>query len=174
LAIGSGYDLFVIDIDIPQINGIDLLESIRSLYPTVPVIMISATIEMKMITKAYTKGCSDYLKKPFDIKELGLKIRAFTRTVHGEIDLGQELRYDKHAQQLGYCDKVIALTPKENLFLSLLIENRGRIVTHGQIELTVWGSDFDAVHLRQLVNRLRKKMPVDIIENRVGEGYMIV
>lgn len=172
-AIGSGYDLFVLDIDIPQVNGIDLLEHIRRLYPTTPVIMISATIDMKMITKAYTKGCSDYLKKPFDIKELELKIRAFTRTVDEEIDLGEELYYNKHAQQLSYLDSVIALTPKEDAFLSLLIENRGQVISHEQIEFAVWGSDMETAYLRQLVSRLRKKLPVDVIQNRIGEGYMI-
>lgn len=173
-AVGSGYDLFVLDIDIPQVNGIDVLEHIRMLYPTTPVIMISATIDMAMITKAYTKGCSDYLKKPFDIKELELKIRAFTRTVDGEIDLGEQLYYNKQAQQLSYLGSVIALTPKEAAFLSLLVENRGRILSHEQIEFAVWGSDMDTAHLRQLVNRLRKKLPVDVIQSRIGEGYMIV
>ncbi|MEA3372915.1 MAG: response regulator transcription factor [Campylobacterota bacterium] len=172
-AIGSGYDLFVIDIDIPQLNGIDILERIRLLYPTLPVIMISATIDMEMIAKAYTKGCSDYLKKPFDIKELELKIRAFTRLLEEKIDLGGEISYDKGVQQLNYRDEVIVLTPKEHLFVSLLIGNRGRIVPHEQIEFAVWGSDVDAAHLRQLVNRLRKKLPIDFIQNRIGEGYII-
>ena len=172
-AIGLGYDLFVIDIDIPEVNGIDILEKIRTLYPHLPVIMISATIDMEMITKAYTKGCSDYLKKPFDIKELELKIRAFTRIVDNEVDLGAQMRYDKQAQQLSYDDEVINLTPREHQFLLLLIDNRGWIVSHEQIEFAVWGGDVDTVHLRQLVSRLRKKLPIDIIENRIGEGYMI-
>jgi len=64
--ISNGFDLFIIDIDIPKITGIEILEHIRKIYPTVPVIIISATIDMEMITKAYTKGCNDYLKKPFD------------------------------------------------------------------------------------------------------------
>jgi len=172
-AITREYDLFVLDIDIPQINGIDVLEQIRMLYPTTPVIMISATIDMAMITKAYTKGCSDYLKKPFDIKELELKIMAFTRTVNEEIDLGEKLYYNKHAQQLNYLDSVITLTSKEDAFLSLLIENRGQVMSHEQIEFAVWGGSLETAHPRQLVNRLRKKLPVDIIQSRVGKGYMI-
>ncbi len=173
-AIGSGYDLFIIDIDIPQINGIDILEHIRTLYPEVPVIMISATIDMKMITKAYTKGCSDYLKKPFDIKELELKIRAFTRSSNEEVDLGAELHYDKHAKQLNYRGVMLVLTSKEHALLYLLIKNRSRIVSHEQIESAVWENGADTVHIRQLVNRLRKKLPVDVIQNRIGEGYIIV
>ncbi len=173
-SIGFGYDLFIIDIDIPQVNGIDILERIRTLYPTVPVIMISATINMGMITKAYTKGCSDYLKKPFDIKELELKIMAFTRSVGKEVELGPDLYYNKQAHQLRYKHELIVLTSKEHVLLHLLLDNCGRIVLHEQIETAVWGSNTDSAHLRQLVNRLRKKLPVDVIENRIGEGYMIV
>ena len=171
-AVGLGYDLFIVDIDIPQVNGIAILEHIRTLYPQTPVIMISATIEMEMITKAYTSGCSDYLKKPFDIKELELKIKAFTRTVD-KIALGDEIFYEKEAQQLLYKEEQIPLTSQENTFLLLLLDNRGRVVANEKIEITIWGIDNYKPPLRQLINRLRKKIPVDIVENRIGEGYII-
>ena len=173
-AVGSGYDLFIIDIDIPQINGIGILEHIRSLYPQTPVIMISATIDMEMVTKAYTKGCNDYLKKPFDIKELELKIRAFTRSVEPRVKLGETVFYEKEAQQLLYKEERIVLTPQENTFLLLLLDNRGRVVQNEQIEVAIWGIENTKPPLRQLVNRLRKKIPEDIIKNRIGEGYIIV
>ena len=171
-AVGLGYDLFIVDIDIPQVNGIAILEHIRTLYPQTPVIMISATIEMEMITKAYTSGCSDYLKKPFDIKELELKIKAFTRSVD-KIALGDEIFYEKEAQQLLYKEEQIPLTSQENTFLLLLLDNRGRVVANEKIEITIWGIDNYKPPLRQLINRLRKKIPVDIVENRIGEGYII-
>jgi DNA-binding response OmpR family regulator len=172
-AVGLGYDLFIVDIDIPQVNGITILEHIRTFYPQTPVIMISATIEMEMITKAYTSGCSDYLKKPFDIKELELKIKAFTRSVD-KIALGDEIFYEKEAQQLLYKEEQITLTSQENTFLLLLLDNRGRVVPNEKIEMMIWGIDNYKPPLRQLINRLRKKIPVDIVENRIGEGYIIV
>ncbi len=172
-AVGSGYDLFIVDIDIPEINGIAILEHIRTLYPHTPVIMISATIDMAMVTKAYTSGCSDYLKKPFDIKELELKIKAFTHSVD-KIALGDEIFYEKEAQQLLYKEEQIPLTSQENTFLLLLLDNRGRVVPNEKIEMTIWGIDNYKPPLRQLINRLRKKIPVDIVENRIGEGYIIV
>ena len=172
-AVGAGYDLFIVDIDIPQVNGIAVLEHIRTLYPKVPVIMISATINMEMVTKAYTKGCNDYLKKPFDIKELELKIRAFTRSADTKIVLGEESVYEKEAQQLTYKGEKITLTPQENIILQLLLDNRGHVVHHEQIEVAIWGIDNVKPPLRQLVNRLRKKIPEDIIQNRIGEGYII-
>lgn len=169
--ISNGFDLFIIDIDIPKITGIEILEHIRKIYPNIPVIIISATIDMEMITKAYTKGCNDYLKKPFDIKELELKINAFTRDITSEIELSKNLIYDKNAQNLKYNNKIITLTTHENKFLALLSENHKATVKHEYIESVIWGTE--TPHLRQLVNRLRNKIPVDIIQNRVGEGYII-
>ncbi len=171
-AISNGYELFIVDIDIPHITGIEILEQIRKLYLDLPVIIISATIDMDMITQAYSKGCNDYLKKPFDIKELELKIRAFTRNASNIIDLKNNIFYDKENHSLQYQDEIITLTSHEQKLISLLADNRGRIITNEQIEATIWNSN--TPHLRQLVNRLRKKLPFEIIQNRIGEGYIIV
>jgi DNA-binding response OmpR family regulator len=169
--ISDGFDLFIIDIDIPKITGIEILEHIRKIYPDIPVVIISATIDMEMITKAYTKGCNDYLKKPFDIKELELKINAFTRNISSEISLADKLTYNKNTQTIKYNDEIITLTTYENKFLTILIENRQKTVKHEYIESAIWGTQ--TPHLRQLVNRLRNKIPIDIIQNRIGEGYII-
>lgn len=171
--ITNGYDLFILDIDIPHISGIELLEEIRKVYKFTPIIIISATIDMNIITEAYTKGCNDYLKKPFDIKELALKILAHTRDVQEIILLGQGLRYDKNRDILLDDEDEISLTVKEQLFISILLQNRGTIVTHEHLEVAIWGVDEGVPHLRQLVSRLRKKLPFELIENRVGEGYII-
>ena len=169
--ISNGFDLFIIDIDIPKITGIEILEHIRKIYPTIPVIIISATIDMQMITQAYTKGCNDYLKKPFDIKELELKINAFTRDINSKITLAENLIYNKNTQTIKYNNELITLTAHENKFLILLTENINNTVKHEYIESTIWG--METPHLRQLVNRLRKKIPINIIKNRVGEGYIL-
>lgn len=172
-AIGSQYDVFILDIDLPHLNGIELLEQIHQLYPSLPVIIISATIDMSIVTKAYEKGCSDYLKKPFDIKELALKINVFTRKDERRVKLVDDLYYDQDKQLLEYGKEIITLTKKENIFLGLLISNRTNIVSHDMIEVAVWGVNTDKVYVRQLVNRLRKKVPLDVIENRMGEGYLL-
>jgi len=173
-AISPQYDVFVFDIDIPNINGIEILEQVHKLYPTLPVIMISATIDIDMITKAYEKGCDDYLKKPFDIKELELKINAFTRNKEKSIEICNNIYYNKDNLELKYDDKTIVLTQKEHLLLTLLISNRGKVVRHEDIETVVWDLDASNTNLRQLVNRLRTKLPKNLIQNRSGEGYLIV
>jgi len=171
--ITDGYDLFILDVDIPHISGIELLEEIRKVYKFTPIIIISATIDMNMITQAYNKGCNDYLKKPFDIKELALKILAHTRDLEGEVTLSQGLIYDKNRQLLEYKGRNINLTLKEQQFISILLQNRGNLISHEHLEMAIWSAGGSTPHLRQLVSRLRKKLPLEIIENRVGEGYMI-
>lgn len=172
-AITDDYDLMILDIDIPQLNGITVMEEIRNLYPKKPVIMISATIDIDMISKAYEKGCNDYMKKPFDIRELELKIRAFTNTNTPSIMISQGLEYFFTNQRLIYYKREIALTPMEKKLFHILIENKGRTVALEVLERGIWGMNGDTIHLRQLVARLRKKLPDNTIENRTGNGYYI-
>ncbi len=173
-AIKDNHVMYILDIDIPEVNGITLLESIRQIYPQKPVIMISATIDISMVSAAYNSGCNDYLKKPFDILELELKIKSFLRTYDQGIELPSGLFYNTLHQQLFLHEKELTLTFKERTCFELLATNRGHLVTNEQIEMAVWGGDVQTSHVRQLVKRLRNKIPDGIIENRIGEGYIIL
>lgn len=171
--ISVDYDLYIIDIDIPEIKGIEILEEIRKNFSEIPVIMISATIDINMISKAYDTGCNDYLKKPFDIKELEIKINQYKKEVSNRLDLGNEIFYDMNSKILYHHDQEIQLTKQETQLVALLVLNRTRYVSNETIEYTIWGLDANSSYLRQLVNRLRKKIPHGIIENKIGEGYII-
>lgn len=173
-AIMDDFALMILDIDVPDISGVSVLEEIRKLYPTKPIIMISATIDIDMISKAYEKGCNDYLKKPFDIRELELKIRAFTQSVTNSTSIIEGLEYRLSDQRLLYHSREIALTPMEKKLFHILVENKGRTVSMELLERAIWGMSGDAIHLRQLVARLRKKLPENTIENRTGSGYCII
>jgi DNA-binding response OmpR family regulator len=173
-AITDDFDVMVLDIDVPQLNGITVMEEIRKLYPTKPIIMISATIDIDTISKAYEKGCNDYMKKPFDIRELELKIRTFKKDTTNSIQILERLEYTLDDQRLLYNSCEIALTPKEKRLFHLLVENKGRTVSLELLERTIWGMNAEAIHLRQLVARLRKKLPDNCIQNRTGSGYCIL
>ncbi|HQS67213.1 MAG TPA: response regulator transcription factor [Sulfuricurvum sp.] len=173
-AMTDNFDVMVLDIDIPQLDGITVMEEIRKIYPTKPIIMISATINIDTIPKAYEKGCNDYMKKPFDIRELELKIRTFKKETTNSIQIVKGLEYTLNDQRLLYHSREVGLTPKERRLFHVLIENKGRTVSLELLEQAVWGLNGDSVHLRQLVARLRKKLPEEIIENRTGSGYCIV
>lgn len=172
-AITDDYDLMILDIDIPQLNGIAVMQEIRKLYPRKPVIMISATIDIDMISQAYEKGCNDYMKKPFDIRELELKIRTFSKTTTNAIALVDGLEYTLSDQRLVRHSREVALTSMEKKLFHLLVENKGRTISMELLERGIWGMDGGSVHLRQLVARLRKKLPENTIENRTGSGYCI-
>lgn len=173
-AIADDYDVMILDIDIPQLNGITVMEEIRKFYPDKPVIMISATIDIDMISQAYKKGCNDYMKKTFDIRELELKIRAFGKTTDNVIVLIDGLEYSLSDQRLLHHSHEVALTPMERKLFHLLVQHKGRTISIELLERGIWGINGNAVHLRQLVARLRKKLPDNIIENRTGSGYCIV
>ena len=172
-AITDDFDVMILDIDIPQLSGITVMEEIRRLYPVKPIIMISATTDIDMISQAYKKGCNDYMKKPFDIRELELKIRTFSKTIPTSIPLIDGLEYILNEQRLLHHSREVALTPMEKKLLHILIENKGRTISMELLERGIWGMNGDAVHLRQLVARLRKKLPEKTIENRTGSGYCI-
>ena len=173
-SINNSYNLFILDIDIPQVSGIELLREIRKIYHSIPIIIISATIDIEMISKAYTLGCNDYLKKPFDIRELELKINALTRSISSKMIIKDTLVYDKELDILELDNQQIILSAKEKRFILVLLENRGSVVTHEHLESSIWDTLKDKPHLRQFVSRLNKKLPYKVILNRVNEGYIIL
>jgi len=173
-AMTNNYDLMILDIDIPQLNGITVMEEVRKLYPAKPIIMISATIDIDMISKAYEKGCNDYMKKPFDIRELELKIRTFQKNTTNTIKILDGLEYTLEDHRLLHRSREIPLTPKEKILFHILVENKGRTVSLELLERGIWGMNAEAIHLRQLVARLRKKLPDNCIQSRTGSGYCIL
>ena len=77
-AVDNGYGCFILDINVPSLDGIELLKRIREYYPQTPVIIISSTVELEVIKDSYSYGCNDYIKKPFFIDELEIKIEKLT------------------------------------------------------------------------------------------------
>lgn len=171
--LNNQYDLFIIDIDVPEINGIELLEKIKDSYPNTYTIMISATIDIDMIEKAYKIGCNDYIKKPFDIKEIELKLELLNKKIDTFYDLGKGCGYDSKLSQVTFEDNTIALTKKESKLLYLLLKNKGKIVSSETIDDVVWGTSISSNQVRQLVSRLNKKLPFQIINNKPGIGYIV-
>ncbi len=171
-AFSFAYDMFIFDIDIPGVNGLELLEQTRKLYPFAPIIMISAAIELDMIVKAYNIGCSDYMKKPFDVKELELKIIAMTAKQSDRQKLTENISYDQLNHKLYYKEEELELTKNESKLIHLLAQNRPNVASFEQISLAIWGLE-DTPHIRQLILRINRKIPEKFIENRRDIGYFI-
>lgn len=169
------YDAFIIDINVPNVNGLEILKQIREHNNEAPAVIISAYSDIDTIMKAYDNGCTDYLKKPFDARELKIKMDKLLEAYKPRVKLSPSIEYDRMKKVLFVNSEEMSLTKKEKLLLHILVENRGCIVDHDSIYNYVWGGgkDVKSDSLRSLIRRLRRKMPEDLIKSIVGIGYKI-
>jgi DNA-binding response OmpR family regulator len=167
----DGYDCFILDINVPSIDGINILKEVRETYKDTPILIISSSIDLDTIKDAYGYGCNDYLKKPFYIDELEVKIEKLCQLDKHIISLGQGFTYDMEKRELDNNGN-IKLTKKETLLLHLCITNNEKLLSYENILDYVWeGDEATTDSLRTLVMRLRKKIPKDSLETIVDFGY---
>jgi DNA-binding response OmpR family regulator len=174
-AIDDGYDCFVLDINVPGMDGIALLHEIRSMNTHTPAIIISATIELDTIQEAYKKGCDEYLKKPFYMYELEMKIEKLCKPKQTVLKLFEGFSYDSDYELLrDHNNEEVKLAKKEILLLNLFAKNLGKTITFERIEQYVWAGELTTTeNIRALIKRLRKKLPEETIENQGGMGYRL-
>ncbi|RBQ32586.1 DNA-binding response regulator [Arcobacter sp. FW59] len=167
------YSLYILDINVPNIEGLTILEKIKTVNPNSKVIIISANIDIDKITQAYEKDCDDYIKKPFDIEEFRLKIRKMTNSFD-IIHLDSHIFFNMKNRILYENNQEITLTKSEKILLYLLLNNKGEMITHHQIEEFVYlGVAKTSTAIRTLIKRVRQKLPKDTILNILDEGYYI-
>lgn len=171
------YDLLILDINVPNLDGLTFLAEMHRLKHHVPTIYISALVEIEDISRAYDLGCYDYLKKPFHLKELALKIdRVMVANdkpmVH--LRLSKNYSYDQEHSLLLFNSEPQVLTKRQAQIIDILARNRGRVVDFEQFRIYVWDENIvDNSTIRAEVNRLKKYLKEDIIHNIRGMGYMI-
>lgn len=174
------YDIYIIDLNVAGFDGHQILEIIGKEHKTLPVVIISAALDLENIKKSYDLGCNDYLKKPFDFEELFLHIKYLIKSIYqndqnGEIELGYGFRYSIDRQTLHRHSHEITLTQNEKLLLDLLILNIGKVVAIETIHDYVWGGKMvEAVSMRSLVYKLQKKLKNGMIVNIRGVGYKLI
>ena len=167
------YDLYILDINTPNIDGLELLKIIKSTNFKSKVIMISANINIELMKKAYDLGCDDYLKKPFNLEELIFKINRYEQKSK-IIYLDKDIAFNLSNKELIINNQIIELTKNEKNLLTLLIKNRGIRISHEQIENFVYeGNSKSSDAIRSLIKRLRKKLTKEFILNSLDEGYYI-
>lgn len=140
-----------------------------------PAIIISANVELETIKDAYIRGCDEYLKKPFYIYELEMKIDKFCKKEFRKLFLADNFVYDLEKEKLfDNKNEEIKLAKKEILLFNLFSKNPEKIVTFEQIEQYVWEGDLtSSENIRALIKRLRKKLPENIIISQGGMGYKL-
>jgi len=171
------YDLLVLDINVPGIDGLTLLEKLHVLKIQIPTIFISALVDIEDISRAYDLGCYDYLKKPFHLKELVIKIDKILQGRHIPTEhfrLSENYSYNMDESILRFRDEVQILSHKRQQIIRLLVANRSRVVSYDMFREYVWSDSYvDDATIRAEVNRLKKSLKEEIIINVRSIGYMI-
>lgn len=174
----SEYDALLLDINVPSMDGFGMLSSVRENNPLKPVIFITAMTDIEDITRAYNLGCSDYLKKPFGLQELWLRLKSIVHIVSTKeeplLKLTQNYCYDKKRAVLLRDGKEFALSKKHSSIIELMVKNIGYCVGLDSFRSFVWDrEDIDDATIRTEINRLKKLLTDDFIVNIKGVGYKV-
>ena len=173
----SSYDLFILDINVPRMDGLTFLEEVQKLKIHAPTIYISALVDIEDISRAYDLGCYDYLKKPFHLKELMLRIDRIilannVPTLH--LKLSKNYFYDQEHNILLFKNEPQTLSKRQSQIIDILSRNRGRVVDFEQFRIYVWDEQIiDNATIRAEINRLKQFLQEEMIINVRGMGYMI-
>jgi len=174
------FDLLILDSNVPGITGLELIKELRSYNDTTPIIMITAYQDTIHLKKAFTHGCNDYIKKPFELDELDMRIANITRTFNIEqnqlIQVAKEVLFDALNNQLIKNDKIFSLAKKESELLNYLATNRTRTVSKEELTQNLWTYETmpsDAT-LRVYIRNLRALIGKESIETIRGMGYRLV
>jgi len=182
LIMSGVYDVIILDIMIPKLSGLEVLETVRREKIDTPVIILSAKGELNDRINGLDMGADDYLAKPFEIEELLARINALLRRREKNIcDLSfGNILYNPKTLELKCFEKTLELTLKEGQLLELLLRNENIIISKELILEKIWEADSDAVanHVEVYVSFLRKKLRyIDanvLIETKRGIGYRMV
>jgi two-component system, OmpR family, copper resistance phosphate regulon response regulator CusR len=179
------FNLIILDINLPGMNGYDLCKAIRNQNSSIPIIMLTALNALNDKIEGYDAGADDYLVKPFEFKELLLKIRVLLkRTMSQNIPVGNtlkaaDLEMNLDSKEVIRGDKKINLTAKEFQLLEYLLRNKNKVVSRADIAINVWDIDFDTntnvidVYINYVRNKVDKNFTRKLIQTQVGMGYIL-
>lgn len=179
------FDLVILDINLPGVTGYELCKRIRNRNDQVPVIMLTALNSLNDKIEGYDAGADDYIIKPFEFKELLMKMKVLLRrTTHQNVPVGSilkaaDLEMNLDNKEVKRSDTIINLTAKEFQLLEYLIRNKNRVVSRSDIAINVWDIDFDTntnvidVYINYVRNKVDKKFDHKLIHTQVGMGYIL-
>ena len=183
LALSQSFDLIILDILLPKMNGYEVLRNIREKRVVIPVICLTAKDEKEDIVQGLELGADDYLVKPFSFAELLARIKAILRRGKKDVELSEltigDLSLDLINRTAHRNEKDIELSSKEFLLLEYLMRNVGQILTRTMILENVWGYNFDTssniidVHINHLRMKIDKDFHPKLIHTIKGVGYVL-
>ena len=179
------FNLVVLDINLPGLNGYELCKKIRTKNAQVPIIMLTALSSLDDKIEGYDSGADDYFIKQFEFKELIMKIRVLLkRTTRENIPTGNvlkagDLEMNLDSKEVRRNNIVINLTAKEFQLLEYLLRNKNRVVSRADLAINVWDIDFDTntnvidVYINYVRNKIDKQFDQKLIQTQVGMGYIL-
>ncbi|MBA2125439.1 DNA-binding response regulator [Hyphomicrobium methylovorum] len=172
------YDLVILDLGLPKMDGLSVLKRWRASGKMMPVLVLTARGAWSERVDGIDAGADDYLAKPFHLEELMARVRALIRrsTGHGSAVLSAgELSLDTRQMRVSVSDEQVAVSPLEYRLISYLLHHKGRVVPPSELIEHLYGDDDarEANALEAVVTRLRKKLGQGLIETRRGFGYLL-
>jgi two-component system copper resistance phosphate regulon response regulator CusR len=179
------YDLVILDINLPGINGLELCKLMRQRNKSVPILMLTTFGSLEDKLEGFDMGADDYMVKPFSFAELIARIRVLLKRnaqetmPQGSILSVADLQMNLAAKQVTRGGKEITLTAKEFQLLEYLLRNKNRVVSRADIGERVWNIDFDTntntieVYINYLRKKIDRDFPVKLIHTHVGFGYIL-
>jgi two-component system OmpR family response regulator len=171
-------DMIVLDLGLPDMDGLDVLKFVRKTHPSMPTLILTARSALSDKINALDKGADDYLAKPFEMLELLARLRAMSRrlstSVTSEVKIG-DVVLDVVAHTLSVNGEDVRLPKKEYMTLKILMEEAGRVKTKSMLEnnLYEWSETIGSNAIEVHVSNLRKKLPKNFIQTIRGIGYTI-
>lgn len=183
LALSQKYDLIILDINLPQLNGFQLCKIIRDNHINIPILMLTALGGLEEKIKGFEYGADDYLLKPFEFAELLVRIKALLKRSNSLPSLSiieiADLKIDRNSKVVKRANNVVDLSAKEYMLLEYLALNKGRVIPRIELTEKIWDINFDTGTnvVDVYINFLRKKMDNNyspkLIHTRIGLGYVL-
>lgn len=182
MAFCENYDLIILDLNLPKMDGLTVLKNIRKENKIVNIIILTARNNIEDKVKGLDLGANDYLTKPFHFAELEARIRSLLRrkVIQEDVILSyKDLKFDTLSREISINKNHIPLTNKETSIIEYMLINKGRVISQEELLEHVWDSSIDAfsnsvrVHISSLRRKIKNEIGYDIIQNIIGEGYMI-
>jgi two-component system response regulator QseB len=174
----ENFDLVVLDLGLPKMTGIAVIQNLRARGQTMPVLILTARESVEDRVKGLDSGADDYLTKPFDLDELCARLRALQRRFSSRADpllVHEQISLDPASHTVTLHGETINVSRREFALLHKLLENSGRVLSREHLTQSLygWGEDVDSNALEVHIHNLRKKFGQTFIRTIRGIGYMI-
>ncbi|MGA1938951.1 response regulator transcription factor [Arcobacter sp. YIC-310] len=173
----NSFDLLLLDVNVPEVNGFEVLERIRKDENNTPAIFITSLNSMDSLEQGFNCGCDDYIRKPFELKELLLRVQTIIKREYSNksdiIKISDNIHFDLTSNELKKDEQNMKLNLKELKLLKLFLQNPNELLVHDRIYDNVWdyGEEYSDNSLRTYIKNLRKILGKDKIVSLKKLGY---